>query len=53
MGTEGIGIFGDVEADGLTVGNCNDETADNLEVHGYITIRPAESFLFDMDLALY
>ena len=52
MGTEGIGIFGDVEADGLIVGNCDGKTADKFETLGYITVLPAESFLFDVYLAL-
>ena len=53
MGTKGIRVFRDVEADGLIVDSCNDETADNLEVHGFITVPLAESFLFDMYLALH
>ena len=52
MGTEGIGIFGDIEADGLIVGNCNEKTADKFEAPGYITILPAENFLYDVYLAL-
>ena len=53
MGTERIGVFGDVEADGLIVVHCNDKTADDLAAHGYITIFPAENFLFGIYLALH
>ena len=44
MGAEGIGVFGDVKADGLIVVHCNDKTADNLGAHGYIIILPAGNF---------
>ena len=53
MGTERIGVFGDVEADGLIVVHCNDKTADNLGAHGYITKFSAGNFFFDIYLALH
>ena len=53
MGTERIGVFGDVEAAGLIVVYCNDKTADNLGAHGYITIVSAGNFVFDIYLALH
>ena len=34
METEGIGVFGDVEADRLIVVKCDDKTADNLKYTG-------------------
>ncbi len=53
MGTEGIGVFGDVEAGDLIVVNCDDKTADNLGAHEYIAIPPARNSLCDMYLALH